>query len=138
MQDEYGSLVKNDTWEPMETPSDREPLSGKWVFKIKRGAWGEILRYKARWVIRGFEQREGIDLHETFASVVKPMSYKAIFALAAAYDWEIEQMDVKTAFLYGEIDTEIYVQLPTGLWRFRHCKTQEGSIRTQIVASCLV
>jgi hypothetical protein len=55
-----------------------------------------------------------LDFHETFASVVKPMSYKAIFALAAAYDWEIEQMDVKTAFLYGEIDTDIWVELPTG------------------------
>jgi Reverse transcriptase (RNA-dependent DNA polymerase) len=77
------------------------------VFKIKRGAHGEIFRYKARWVVRGFEQREGLDFHETFASVVKPMSYKAIFALAAAYDWEIEQMDVKTAFLYGNINEDI-------------------------------
>jgi hypothetical protein len=93
----------------MDVPSNRGALSGKWIFKIKRGAAGEILRYKARWVIRGFEQREGIDFHETFASVVKPMSYKAIFALAAAYDWEIEQMDVKTAFLYGAIDADIYV-----------------------------
>jgi len=61
-------------------------LSGKWVFRIKRGAQGEILRYKAQWVVRGFKQKEGLDFYETFASVVKPISYKAIFALAAAYN----------------------------------------------------
>jgi Reverse transcriptase (RNA-dependent DNA polymerase) len=65
-------------------------------------------------VVRGFKQREGLDFHETFASVVKPISYKAIFALAAAYDWELKQMDVKTAFLYGNIDKDIWIDLPTG------------------------
>jgi hypothetical protein len=79
-------LVENGTWVTQDVPSDRESLTGKWVFRIKRGTQGEILRYKARWVVRGFEQQEGLDFHETFASVVKPMSYKAIFALAAAYD----------------------------------------------------
>jgi Reverse transcriptase (RNA-dependent DNA polymerase) len=114
IQEEYDSLVENGTWVEQECPSNRESLTGKWVFKIKRGAAGEILRYKARWVVRGFEQQYGLDFHETFASVVKPMSYKAIFAIAAAYDWEIEQMDVKTAFLYGEIEEDIWIELPTG------------------------
>jgi len=85
------------------------------VYKHKRGSNGEILRYKSRWVVRGFEQREGLDYYETFASVVKPMSYKLLFAIAAANDLEIEQMDVKTAFLYGDIDTEIYVEQPEGM-----------------------
>jgi hypothetical protein len=114
IKEEYTSLVENGTWTPQNCPNDRESLSGKWVFKINRGAGGEILRYKARWVVRGFEQRAGLDFHKTFASMVKPMSYKAIFAYAAAYDWEIEQMDVKTAFLYGEINTEIWIELPSG------------------------
>jgi hypothetical protein len=114
IQEEYESLVENGTWVEQECPSNRESLTGKWVFKIKRGAAGEILRYKARWVVRGFEQQYGLDFHETFASVVKPMSYKAIFAIAAAYDWEIEQMDVKTAFLYGDIEEDIWIELPTG------------------------
>jgi hypothetical protein len=87
-------------------------LGGKWVYKLKRGPNGEILRYKARWVVRGFEQEYGVDYHETFASVVKPMSYKALFAIAAALDLEIHQMDVKTAFLYGNVDEEIYVEQP--------------------------
>lgn len=80
------------------------------MFKLKRGENGQVLRYKARFVVRGFEQREGIDFNETFASVVKPMSYKMIFAIAVALDLELEQMDVKTAFLYGLINEEIYVQ----------------------------
>ena len=75
---------------------------------------GSVTRYKARWCVRGFEQEFGIDYHKTFASVVKPMSYKALFALAAAKDLEIEQMDVKTAFLYGYIDEEIYMEQAPG------------------------
>ena len=107
-------MVENETWVEQEYSSNRESLTGKWVFKIKRGAAGEILRYKARWVVRGFEQQYGLDFYKTFTSVVKPMSYKAIFAIAAAYDWEIEQIDVKTAFFYSEIEEDIWIELPTG------------------------
>ncbi|EGU82049.1 hypothetical protein FOXB_07438 [Fusarium oxysporum f. sp. conglutinans Fo5176] len=104
LKDEHGSLIEN----------GRKALRGKWVFKLKRGENGQVLRYKARFVVRGFEQREGIDFNETFASVVKPMSYKMIFAIAAALDLELEQMDVKTAFLYGLVTEEIYVQQSEG------------------------
>ncbi len=114
MQEEVESLVANGTWELVDLPSNAHALSGKWVFKLKRGPSAEIVRHKARWVVRGFEQREGVDFSETFASVVKPMSYKAIFALAAALDWELEQMDVKTAFLYGNVEETICVTQPTG------------------------
>jgi hypothetical protein len=112
MLEEVNSLKQNKTWELVDRPKDRRVLSGKWVFKLKRGPHGEILRHKSRWVVRGFTQEEGIDYEETFASVVKPMSYKALFAIGAALDFEIEQMDVKTAFLYGYIDHEIYVEQP--------------------------
>ena len=114
MTDEVDSLEENTTWTLVDAPKDRAVLGGKWVYKLKRGAGGEIIRYKARWVVRGFEQREGVDYHETFATVVKPMSYRALFAIAAAMDLEIEQMDVKTAFLYGEVDEDIYVEQLTG------------------------
>ena len=70
----------------MDLPSNVYTLGGKWVYKIKRGPQGEVVRYKARWVVYGFEQREGIDFNETFASVIKPISYKAIFTLAIALD----------------------------------------------------
>ncbi|KAG9767303.1 hypothetical protein KCU88_g7475, partial [Aureobasidium melanogenum] len=112
MLEEVNSLKQNKTWELVNPPKDRRVLSGKWVFKLKRGPHGEVIRHKARWVVRGFTQEEGVDYDETFASVVKPMSYKALFAIAAALDLEIEQMDVKTAFLYGDIDHEIYVEQP--------------------------
>ena len=65
-------------------------------------------------MVQGFQQREGINFYKTFAIVVKPMSYKALFAIAAAYDLEIEQMDVKIAFLYGDVDTNIYIRQPMG------------------------
>ncbi|KAJ3454188.1 hypothetical protein MRS44_018082 [Fusarium solani] len=126
MTAEIDSIKENGVYTLANLPPDRKALRGKWVFKLKRGANGEILRFKARYVVRGFEQQEGIDYNETFASVVKPMTYKAIFAIAAALDLELEQMDVKTAFLYGKIDEEIYVGQPEGfddgtgrVWKLR-------------------
>ena len=114
MKDENQSLLDNKTWTLVDRPTDQLVLPGKWVYRHKRGPKGEIVRYKARWVIRGDRQREGIDYNETFAAVVKPMSYRMIFAVAAALDWEIDQMDVKTAFLYGEVKETVYMEQPTG------------------------
>ncbi len=119
MGDEYKSLMDNNTWCLVQAPPGAHVLRGRWVYTVKRGPAGEVTRYKARWVVRGFEQQEGRDYHDTFASVVKPMSYKAIFALAAALDWDVEQMDVKTAFLYGNVQEEIYVQQPDGFSKDR-------------------
>ena len=129
MEDEIKSVNANYTYILVPLPPGRRALRAKWVFRIKRGPMGEILRYKARWVVRGFEQREGIDFNETFASVVKPMSYRAIFAIAAANDWEIHAMDVKTALLYGDVDEEIYVEQPEGF--------EDGTDRVQIEKSTL-
>jgi hypothetical protein len=119
MDDEVQSLHDNNTWILRERAriNGRRVLRGKWVFKLKRGPDGSIQKYKARWVVRGFEQEEGTDYTDTFAAVVKPMSYKALFAIAAAMDYEIEQMDVKTAFLYGEVEEDIYVEQPDGFAR---------------------
>jgi len=115
MSDEIDSLLKSDTWVLVDVPKGQKHtvIGGKWVFKLKRGVDNDITRYKARWVVRGFQQREE-SFEETFASVVKPMSYKAIFAIAVAYDLEIEQMDVKTAFLYGMVKNDVYVSQPEG------------------------
>ena len=85
------------------------------MYKYKRGLNSEILQHKSKWVVRGFKQQEGLNYYKTFASVIKPISYKLLFAIAAANDLEIEQMDVKTAFLYSNIDTEIYVEQPKGI-----------------------
>ena len=115
MEEEFTSLQDNKTWTLVERPTNQRILPGKWVYRHKRGPGGSIVRYKARWVIRGDQQKEGIDFNETFATVVKPMSYKLIFAIAAALDWEIDQMDVKTAFLYGKLEETVYMEQPTGL-----------------------
>jgi hypothetical protein len=109
---EHNSLVENKTYELVDCIPGMNVLRGKWIYKLKRGPNNEVLRYKARWVVRGFEQIEGVDYFETFASVVKPMSYKILFAIAAAMDLEIEQMDVVTAFLYGDVEEQIYVEQP--------------------------
>lgn len=113
-KDEFNSLIENKTWTMVDRPTQRV-LKGKWVFKYKRNALGKVVRYKARYVVKGYEQQYGVDYTDTFASVVKPMSYKMIFAIAAALDLEIEQMDVKTAFLYGDVEETVYVEQPEGM-----------------------
>jgi hypothetical protein len=89
---EMASHDKNGTWELVDMQPGMNVLSGKWVFRIKRGPDGNITRFKARWVVRGFEQQYGVDFTETFASVVRQKTYRVLFALAAVHDWEIEQM----------------------------------------------
>lgn len=117
MEDELDSHDKNNTWmlcTKRSLPSVKSILKGRWVFKAKRNADGKVIKFKARWVVKGFLQQSGIDFDETFASVVKPMSYKAIFAMAAALGLEVDQMDVKTAFLYSAIKETVYVEFPHG------------------------
>jgi hypothetical protein len=114
MQEEYDSLVTNNIWTLIPLPASRKPISYKWVFKIKQGANGEVEHYKVRLVARGFTQTYGVDYNETFAPVAKFTSIRYILALAALEDMEIHQMDVKTAFLNGELEEEIYMEQPQG------------------------
>jgi hypothetical protein len=118
-QEEYDSLVVNNPWSLVPLPKGRKPISYKWVFKIKHGVHGEVERYKARFVARGFTQTFGVDYNETFAPVAKFVSICCILALAAIENMEIHQMDVKTAFLNGDLEEEIYMEQPKGF-------TQEG------------
>lgn len=117
IQEELDQLEKNETWKLVPESSiepGHRPLSGKWVFKVKRDVNGAVARFKARWVVRGYLQQLGIDFDQTFAAVVKPMAFRVLFAIAAYYDLDIDQMDVKTAFLYGLLDQLVYVQMPKG------------------------
>ena len=84
------------------------------MYKVKRDVEGKVSRFKARWVIKGYLQQFGVDFDQTYASVVKPMAFRTLFALAAFFDLDIDQMDVKTAFLYGLIDQLIYMEIPKG------------------------
>ncbi len=114
MDAEVKALNKNKTWDLVDLPLDRRALRGRWVYQYKRDGNGSITKHKARWVVKGFEQRYGVDYNETYASVVKSTTYKVAFAVAAYYDYHLEQMDVKTAFLNGKLDELVFVTQPTG------------------------
>lgn len=117
MKEELDLLYENNTWTLIpksEMEPGHRPLGGKWVYKVKRDVENKIARVKARWVVKGYLQQFGVDSDQTYAAVVKPMAFRVLFAIAAYYDLDINQMDVKTAFLYGLIDQLIYVKLPKG------------------------
>lgn len=86
-----------------------------WVFKTKLNSNGAIARYKARWVVKGFRQVEGVDFDETFASVVESALWRALLGLRVKEDWEIEQLDVLTAFLESLLKHKVFVEQPKGL-----------------------
>ena len=114
MQEELDSIRANDTYELVPLPAGRRAIGSKWVYKVKRHADGTVDRFKARLVAKGYAQRYGIDFTETFAPVVRFSSLRAILALAASNDYEVHQMDVKTAFLNGDLDEDIYMHQPDG------------------------
>jgi hypothetical protein len=114
MIEEYQSIIKNDVWEIVPRPKSKDVVSSKWLLKIKHVADGSIEKYKARFVARGFSQKEGIDYEETFAPVAKYTLIGTIIALAAKMKWKLHQMDVKTTFLNGVIEEEVYIEQPQG------------------------
>jgi hypothetical protein len=114
MQEEIDSLMANRTWELVPRPPKRNIITGKWVFRHKTCADGTLERYKARWVVRGFTQRPGIDFTETFSPVVKPASIRTVLTVAALRSWPVHQLDVKNAFLHGILDEQVFSLQPAG------------------------
>jgi hypothetical protein len=92
----------------------RREVTSKWIYKIKHAADGSVEKYKARFVARGFSQVEGIDYEYTFSLVARYTSICTIIAQDASMGWKLHQMDVKTTFLNGEIDEEVYIEKPEG------------------------
>uniref|UniRef100_A0A2N9GFS8 Integrase catalytic domain-containing protein n=1 Tax=Fagus sylvatica TaxID=28930 RepID=A0A2N9GFS8_FAGSY len=113
MHEEMNSLHKNNTYELVELPKGKKALRNKWVFKLKKDG-EKLVKYKARLVVKGFNQKQGIDFDEIFSPVVKMSSIRVILGLTASLDLELEQMDVKTAFLHGDLEEEIYMVQPEG------------------------
>jgi hypothetical protein len=99
----------------VDKPKGINLISTKWVFKVKMLPNGQIDKYKARLCVRGFTQEYGVDYFETFAPVIRMESLRILLALAAAQDWEIHQMDVVSAYLLGELEEEVYIEVPKGL-----------------------
>ena len=114
MKEELLSLLENKTYRLVQLPKGRKSIGSKWVYKTKRDTEGAIARYKARLVAQGFRQVEGLDFHETFAPVARMTSQRILIALAAAEGLELYQVDVKNAYLKGEIDTPIFMKQPPG------------------------
>ncbi|KAK1645997.1 hypothetical protein QYE76_063802 [Lolium multiflorum] len=109
MKSEMGSMYDNKVWTLVDLPDSRKAVENKWIFKRKTDADGNITVYKARLVAKGFRQIQGVDYDETFSPVAKLKSVRILLAIAAFFDYEIWQMDVKTAFLNGDIEEELYM-----------------------------
>ena len=115
LEEEIDSLKENKTWILVNIPPGQKLVGSKWIYKVKQGIPGvEEPRLKARLVAKGFTQKEGIDYNEIYSPVVKHRSIRAILALVTQFNWELEQLDVKTAFLYGDLDETIYMRQPEG------------------------
>jgi hypothetical protein len=101
-------------WDIVSRLEGKSVVTSKWIYKIKHAADGSIEKYKARYVARGFSQKEGVDYEETFAPVARYTSIKAVISLASIMVWRIHQMDAKTTFLNGVIEEEVYIEKPQG------------------------
>ena len=112
--EEYQSIMKNDFWDTVLIKEGKSIVNSKWMYKIKHVVDGSIEKYKARFVACGFSQKEGIYYEETFALVARYTSIRLVLSLAAVMRWKIHQMDVKTAFLNGVVEEEVYVEKPLG------------------------
>ncbi|CAL0313968.1 unnamed protein product [Lupinus luteus] len=114
MKDEIHSIEKNNTWQLTTLLEGKKPISVKWVFKVKLKPDGSVAKHKARLVARGFLQRPGIDFDEVFAPVARIETIRLVIAIAASKDWTLSQMNVKSAFLNGPLDREVFVSQPLG------------------------
>lgn len=114
MDAEIKSIEKNDTWELVDLPKGNKTIGVKWIYKTKINEKGEIDKHKARLVAKGYKQEYGIDYKEVFAPVARQDTIRTVISLAAQNSWPIFQLDVKSAFLHGELKEQVYVDQPPG------------------------
>ncbi|GAQ93484.1 hypothetical protein KFL_015700010 [Klebsormidium nitens] len=112
LEEEFASLQENQTWELCDPPPGVKPIPCKWAFKLKKDENGNVDRFKARLVIKGFKQKKGVDYDEVFAPVSRHVTLRSLLAVAAAENLEVDQLDIKTAFLNGDLEEEIWMEQP--------------------------
>ena len=115
MQAKLQALEENHTWDIVPCPPTVKPIGSKWVFSVKLHSDGSLDRYKAGLVALGNKQEYGIDYEETFAPFAKMTTVRTILAIAASQSWKLHQMDMKNAFLHGDLLEEIYMKLPSSM-----------------------
>lgn len=120
MLEEINALQQQGTWTLVHCPKPKNIVGSKWIYKIKRNPDGSISRYKARLVAQGFSQEKWLDYFETFSPVVRHGTVRIILALVAMNDWELRQLDVKNAFLHGDLKEEVYMTQPQGFVDTKH------------------
>jgi hypothetical protein len=114
MMEEMEALDKNNTWVLTTLPPNKKIVGCKWVFTVKQNPDGKVERYKARLVAKGYSQTYGVDYGETFAPVAKMNTIRAVISIAVNNEWKLFQMDVKNAFLHGDLHEEVYMEIPPG------------------------
>jgi len=122
IEEEFDSINKNNVWTIVDKPLGKNIVSTKWIFKIKKNPEGDIQRYKARLVARGFLQRYGVDYLETYAPVASSITIRLLLAAVPIFGWKVRGFDVKTAFLYGDLEEKVYIEQPEGF------NVQEGKV----------
>ena len=130
MDEEMRALLQNDTWDIVDLPKGKRPVSCRWIYTLKCKSDGSLDRYKARLVARGYTQTFGIDYQETFAPVARINTIRILISLAVNLDWPLNQSDIKNAFLHGDLKEEIYMAVPPGyegsMHRDKVCKLKKA------------
>ena len=125
MVGEMDALDKNEAWDIVQFPAGRKYVGSKWLFKKKFNAEGKVEKYKAWLVAKGYSQLEGIVFGDIFSHVAKLNSIRFLLSISAAFDIEVEHMDVKTTFLHGDLEEEIYMKQLEG---FDHVKGKKEMV----------
>jgi hypothetical protein len=126
MEEELRAIEENGSWTLTDLPPGRKAIGLKWVFKVKKDELRAVVRHKARLVVKGYAQCQGIDFEEVYAPIARMEVVRLLLALAAEEGWQVHRMDVKAAFLNGDLQEEVYVQQPPGF----NCQGLEHKVLT--------